>query len=293
MYWLEFKNDEEFSEGVFGGIRGGNALKFGIYQQPTSGKWFTGTSMNVSEISVDEAIDFARQQRDQMVAASRILLTAGDDPSAVDFVDLEVRLMAAAPLVARTAWGHKYLGLISPELVDKFHAQSFKEYHLIRLLQFPPRGDRYITGGCMHGSRSKVGIPLGRFCRLLVYVNGGPRRYWRVAAGSAGSSGAAWSGMREGGYVAVSWEADDLSDIAATKAGKEERRGRIAHVYQSPASLGQETQQLFNFLTAMNEGDIIVAEAGDSILGICSAVIGPAESRAERSVNIAIESSKR
>src|SRR6266851_2225915 len=30
VYWLEFKNDEEFPA-IFGSIAGGNALKFGLY----------------------------------------------------------------------------------------------------------------------------------------------------------------------------------------------------------------------------------------------------------------------
>lgn len=32
-YWLEFKNDEEFAGNRFGGIGGGSALKFGIFQR--------------------------------------------------------------------------------------------------------------------------------------------------------------------------------------------------------------------------------------------------------------------
>jgi len=123
MYWLEFKNDEEFPEGMFGGIGGGSSLKFGIYQQPRTGKWFTGSPRDIHEISVDEAIEVARRQRDQVVATSRVLLAAGDDANAVDFVNLERRIMEAAPDVADLAWGHKYLGLIAPALVDMFHGQ--------------------------------------------------------------------------------------------------------------------------------------------------------------------------
>jgi 5-methylcytosine-specific restriction enzyme B len=41
VYWLEFKNDEEFPEG-FGSIAGGSALKFGIYRKKETGAWMTG-----------------------------------------------------------------------------------------------------------------------------------------------------------------------------------------------------------------------------------------------------------
>ena len=33
VYWLEYKNDEEFSTPVFGSISGGSALKYGFYQR--------------------------------------------------------------------------------------------------------------------------------------------------------------------------------------------------------------------------------------------------------------------
>jgi len=268
MYWLEFKNDEEFPEGMFGGIGGGSALKFGIYQQPETGKWFTGSSRAVREISVEEAIEAARQQRNQVVAASRILLDAGEDASAVDFVELGRRVMDAAPGVADLAWGHKYLGLIAPPLVDLFHVQWWQQYQLIRLLQVPPQGDRYVIGGALARIAQEVDIPLGRFCRLLVYVSGSVRRYWRVGTGPADRPGAEWPRMRDGGYVAVGWEVGDLSDIAATREGKEELRSRIEHLYESKAALGQGTQQLFNFLTAMKEGDVVVAARGNTVLGI-------------------------
>ena len=42
-YWLEFKNDDEFSGNQFGGIGGGSALKFGIYQRQSDNAWMTGS----------------------------------------------------------------------------------------------------------------------------------------------------------------------------------------------------------------------------------------------------------
>ncbi|MCK9496510.1 MAG: AAA family ATPase [Dehalococcoidia bacterium] len=68
--------------------------------------------------------------------------------------------------------------------------------------------------------------------------------------------------------LAVGWEVGDLSDIAATREGKEELRGRIEHLHESKVALTRGTQQLFNFMTAMKQGDIIVAGAGNTVLGI-------------------------
>src|ERR1700733_5261342 len=55
VYWLEFKNDDEFPE-FFGSIAGGSALKFGIYRRKDTGAWTTGSPSDQKEISVAEAI---------------------------------------------------------------------------------------------------------------------------------------------------------------------------------------------------------------------------------------------
>ena len=45
VYWLEFKNDEEFPAN-FGSIAGGSALKFGLYWCKETGVWMTGSAQN-------------------------------------------------------------------------------------------------------------------------------------------------------------------------------------------------------------------------------------------------------
>lgn len=64
VYWLEFKNDDEFPA-IFGSISGGSSLKFGIYQRKEDGAWMTGSPQQQSELTEAEAIADARKQRDQ------------------------------------------------------------------------------------------------------------------------------------------------------------------------------------------------------------------------------------
>lgn len=64
VYWLEFKNDEEFPA-IFGSIAGGSALKFGIYRRKETGAWMTGSSQRQRELSLAEATQYARNHRDQ------------------------------------------------------------------------------------------------------------------------------------------------------------------------------------------------------------------------------------
>src|SRR6516165_10677877 len=43
VYWLEFKNDEEFPGVSLGSIAGGSAHKFGIFRRKGSKQWVTGS----------------------------------------------------------------------------------------------------------------------------------------------------------------------------------------------------------------------------------------------------------
>ena len=63
VYWLEFKNDEEFPGTMFGSIAGGSALKFGIYRRKETGVWMKGSPQNQQELSTEEAIQIARNHR--------------------------------------------------------------------------------------------------------------------------------------------------------------------------------------------------------------------------------------
>jgi 5-methylcytosine-specific restriction enzyme B len=67
VYWLEFKNDDEFPTREFGGIGGGSAMKYGIYQRQEDGAWVTGNPHSPVELTEDEAVEVARKHRDQLL----------------------------------------------------------------------------------------------------------------------------------------------------------------------------------------------------------------------------------
>lgn len=72
VYWLEFKDDEEFPA-HFGSIAGGSALKFGVYRRKETGAWVTGSPVETRELPLDEAVAVARKHRDQLVAGAALL----------------------------------------------------------------------------------------------------------------------------------------------------------------------------------------------------------------------------
>jgi 5-methylcytosine-specific restriction protein B len=46
VYWLEFKDDDEFPSPYFGNISGGSSFKFGLFRKKETGKWTSGTPKN-------------------------------------------------------------------------------------------------------------------------------------------------------------------------------------------------------------------------------------------------------
>src|SRR6266436_3638310 len=73
VYWLEFKDDEEFPSTRFGSISGGSSFKFGLFRKKETGKWTTGYPQNPKELSIEQAIDKARQHRDQLIKSIELL----------------------------------------------------------------------------------------------------------------------------------------------------------------------------------------------------------------------------
>ena len=110
VYWLEFKDDEEFPTSRFGGgIASGSSLKFGIYRRRENGEWTVGSSHEQRTVSLEEAIAIARKHRDQLVAAAHLLRTWARGADDEAYAELQSRIEQIAPDVQDTVWGHKYL----------------------------------------------------------------------------------------------------------------------------------------------------------------------------------------
>ena len=89
VYWLEFKNDDEFPSPAFGSIAGGSALKFGIYRRKETGAWTTGSPNKQREIELYEAVSIAKKHRDQIAKGVSILEQLPENPSDSDYLKLQ------------------------------------------------------------------------------------------------------------------------------------------------------------------------------------------------------------
>jgi 5-methylcytosine-specific restriction protein B len=279
VYWLEFKDDDVFPSIAFGSIAGGSALKFGVFRRAETGAWATkGIGPAPKEIPIGEAIEIARRHRDQLLAAVNAVATFPAGATDAEYLALQQELARVAPDVQDTAWGHKYLSLIFPDVLDDYHIASLPRYHLVRVLQLPPRdGDewaegRYVCAARFVGLAQRLDVPLHVVTTLLNRRHGQQRSYWRI--GTTDDEKARrkyWPMMRDGNIVAVGWSA--LGDLSDFHNNDKESRNKLAalvqqHYPNSASGVGNAAGQILKFIAGMAEGDRVVAADGQTILGV-------------------------
>lgn len=270
VYWLEFKNDEEFPTLLFGGIGGGSALKFKIYRQAETHNWKTGTPLKQVTLQLEEAIKVTENYRDQLIRASNLVKELPENASNEAYKELESDITKVAPDIGDTAWVHKYLCLIHPSKIDTFHNPNYQRFYLLTLLQTPvtEKGRYSVTGQYIEISKELEIQPyiLGRIVGELIRK---PFRYWIIkdASFNESYSGHYWNNMKNEGFVGISWKLlGDLSDFPPNKESRSKIKELINSNYPKKGILAQE---IYNFACVISKGDIILANGGNrQILGV-------------------------
>ncbi len=274
VYWLEFKNDEEFPSPRFGSIAGGSSFKFGLFRKKETGIWTTGASQKPVSLSIEQAIIMARRNRDQLMRGVELLEKLPLKGSDNDYQHLQDEMNRLAPDVSNLAWGHKYFHLLFPEKLDDFHNTDLQRFHLIRLLQLPPQGEgRYVAGGRFVAVTDVLNILMHQLTSLLNVRDGGAAySYWRIGTtATKGIRGDHWAMMRDGSCIAIAWsDLGDLSGITNDKNGKEQifQHLLVRDPHALHASVGRTAQQIFNFRWAIADNDLVLASNGATVLGI-------------------------
>jgi 5-methylcytosine-specific restriction protein B len=277
VYWLEFKNDDEFPA-RFGGIGGGSAFKFGIFRRKETGTWVTSDeSNNAKNISVEEAVVIARKHRDQLLKGMELCKEVPPNGTDEDYGKLQDGLDREAPDVSHLGWGHKYFHLIFPEKLDELHTTEFQRFHVLKLLQQPPDSKgRYVCAGRFVAAANEIGVPMNNLMEVLYSVNGTPHGYWRIGTSDGKTPRNRWPLMRDGNCVAVGWpDLGDLSYLEKNKESKEKLQQLLAEKYPtSPQAVGKARSQIFNFVLGIAEDDVVLASDGGTVLGV-GRITGP------------------
>jgi 5-methylcytosine-specific restriction protein B len=274
VYWLEFKNDEEFQTPAFGSIAGGSALKFRIFRRKETGNWQAGgdKANQPRDITKEEAIEIARSHRDQLLKGAELLEKLGKEATDEDYAELQDEMDELAPDVSRLAWGHKYFSLLNPKKLDEFHSPDWQRFHLLKLLQLPPDGKgRYICAGRFVAAANEVGLPMNHFTCTLNTVHGRLHRYWRIGTTSGKAGGASyWKMMRDRSCIAVGWpKLGDISWVEPKKESRDKLKKLLEERHPNhPSAIGRDCSQLVHFVVEIAEGDIVLAGDGMTVLGI-------------------------
>ena len=279
-YWLEFREKPDFRARLFGSIRGGSALKFGIYQRAEDGEWYEygGQSGTQRKLSMAEAIAIGERQRDQLLRAREVVARLPEDPAQGRYDTLQGDIETAAPDLASLAFLHKYLCLQFPDRLDDFHSYTHHAHHLLLMGQEPPPRGLYTSAGRMISAwrefSRRRNLPEVVFSHLLNLVNGAPFSWWRIGTSSGDTGESVWPSMRDGGLVSLGWgKLGDLSALIAGRVGsdaKEAIRETLAKHYpeETPQVRGKSTNQIWSFYARIQEGDHVLAADGQTILGI-------------------------
>jgi len=168
VYWLEFKDDDEFPSPKFGNISGGSAHKFGLFRKKGTGKWIGGSPLNEQELTLEQAIEKARQHREQLLRGVELLENLPADGIDEDYERLQHEMNRVAPDVSDMAWGRKYFYLLSPDKLDDFHNPDYQRTLLMKLLQLPPEEEgRYVAAGRFVSIARLLGIPMNNLTAIL------------------------------------------------------------------------------------------------------------------------------
>ena len=228
------------------------------------------------EISIEQAITVAERHRDQLVAGSRLLDALPRDAAEGDYLELQRRLAEQAPDVEDSSWGHKYLSLMHPDRLDDFHTVDFQDFHLIRCLQMPPEGEgRYLAAPRFVAMAKALDLPLNHLTMILNRANGKPRDAWRVGTRvtvEGEENVLVWPQMQALGVIAIGW--DELGDLTGIKGGKEGKAAlavRLQALGLYPDALNvaaRKAGEILNFVHGMQEGDLVLAADGETVLGV-------------------------
>ena len=281
MYWLEFKDDDEFRGGRMGSIGGGSALKFGIFQRAADGTWISGSPIHQQVISIDEAIDEARKQRDELLGGAAVLEALNpNDTSDENYARLQHSMQSAAPNLSQAVWARKYWFLMFSDRLDAFHSWKHQAFYVYKFLVGPPeipdtlhgQEPRFLFCGRFLQAAKELNVPVATLNQMMVYKYGTPRPYWKVGT-TVGSSGKSlWDAMRLGKYVSIGWRGDipDLSNFLGEDKSTLKNRIRewLAPTYSNSGMASRKAGEIVDFAQVIAEGDLVLACEGATVLGI-------------------------
>lgn len=278
VYWLEFKNDEDFNTRAFGSIAGGSALKFGLFQRAESNAWLTGPARDMRELTVDEAVRMAESQRDELLAAWTLVDALPDDLDDDAWEAMPETIADAAPTWGHLAFFHKTLALWEPGKVCDYHSLAYCRHVFARLgvdlgsTSLWAITAAFIRLGQQLQASSGQPLDLQQVTDVCNRRYGAPHGHWRV--GTTENDEDRWPPMLAGDHVGIGWDPlGDLNDLIGGLKSREARdvlRARIRELWPtvSASTAGKAAAQIWRFYDGIQEGDLALAAKGQQVRGV-------------------------
>ena len=277
-YWLEFKNDDEFSYRLFGSISGGSAAKYGPWQEKKTGSWRAKKpgSWSIHNISEDEALVALEERRTEMLDA--IEAVQGFHGKPVESIDPQAFQKAvddAAPRWGTGAWLHKYLHLNFPDLVTWSATQAWSEAELYSVGVVPVGTGLYAQD--IQVIRFWNSLPaladLPTQLRYRVGKGFAPRDHWCL--GLAGEV-SAWKEMLAHEHVALGpTKVGNLSEVFALNK-KRDIRTAVETAFQDAgiSTQSDDVRNLTELAYRLKEGSVIALFADASTVVAVGQITG-------------------
>jgi 5-methylcytosine-specific restriction protein B len=269
VYWMEFKKDEEFPN-YSGGIGGGSSYKFGLFKSIKTGEWMSGSPQKPITLTVAEAIDIARKNRNQLIKGTELLKNFPENGSKDDYYKLQKDMEKELPDIQNSAWVHKYFSLLFPNKLDDFHSLNFQEFYLLKLLLIPGDGmGRYSFAIYYKKIANDLNLPITILTSTLVVIFGKPCNHWQLIISIKNENKNLLEEMVDGNYITIGWEKlDDFRHYLDSDNQKKATTQSILENYPNLPTNKNQVQEILNFLNKAAINDIVMISDQKKVFAI-------------------------
>lgn len=225
--WLEMNKE---CRTYFGGIAGGSAYKFGLFQKKETGVWTTGSPQKPQELSEDEALTLGKDIRDALVKAVTIVRESKlDSLEAYEALDDQLKLEVGSQYY-NWGWFHKYCSLICNDKLCGFHSTDW-QLHVLRALKIKPSEKYYARSGQIAMVQNYAGWYYRQFFDVFAERFGDPKQFVRLGTSDSSRNYAAEWAKRE--VVAIGWaKLGDLTEyIKGESIERKEVQDKLKELY--------------------------------------------------------------
>lgn len=267
-YWLEFNQQSRL---FGGGIAGGSAYKFGLFQRKEDGIWISGSPTKPEELSNEKALEIGKTIRDALIKGAEII-GASSLNSLTDYEKLDEELNRKIGKYATMGWVHKYFFLLYPDKLSAYHSQDWQK-HILYGLKVKPSECYYGKSGQISMISKIANLEYRHFFESFHDKFGGLKKFCRLGTSDCEINYA--EEWKKNGLIAIGWDA--VGDLNEFVIGNDINRKAISESLQglyytdNPQLASRKAGELVTFFKS-NPDTVFVAMDGDTPLALVDGI---------------------